>query len=584
MKIKIQYILLLAVSFTAVQLSAQKKDENIGTEVVNVVKPYTPTISDAFKIKETPAADDDDNTKKEPIKYSIFSFPVASTFAPSKGKAANVDKTAQERLYKNYVTGGIGSYLDIFGELYVTENIGDNDYVAGTVKHLSAFTNVKGIEVDSKFLNTGIDLTYGSHREKFSWNADMGYQVQKYFWYGLPEDFGAALTPVVREDIIEDINKVQTYHDFYVGGKIKFNESVFTDMSVKYNTFWDAYGSKEGRFIAKPKLAFDFLEKRVTTEITVDHVGGSFDKDYTGTNTFKYGVTKLGVSPSFGMKKDDWSFNIGAGLYYASDSENNEGELFFYPRANATLKVVGDLMQFYLGIDGDLEQNSYRDFTNENPYVSPTLIVAPTDKQFDVYAGLKGKLSNYVSYDVRGSLTNEKNKALFIANNYSEAQGQERYQYGNSFGVTYDLVRTMKFFGELKADFSKNVSLRINGTLNKYTLEDQKEAWNLPEVTLNANLDVAITPKWYAGANVFFVGDRKDYQTNLDILPLVATDDTKTVKSYFDANAHVGYKYTDRFTAFLRLNNLANQNYERWLNYPVQSFQVMLGANYKFDF
>ena len=49
---------------------AQKKEENIGTEVVNVVKPYTPTISDAFKIKETPVLDDEGNTKKETIKYT----------------------------------------------------------------------------------------------------------------------------------------------------------------------------------------------------------------------------------------------------------------------------------------------------------------------------------------------------------------------------------------------------------------------------------------------------------------------------------------------------------------------------------
>ena len=28
--------------------------DEIGTEVVNIVKPYSPTISDAFKVKETP--------------------------------------------------------------------------------------------------------------------------------------------------------------------------------------------------------------------------------------------------------------------------------------------------------------------------------------------------------------------------------------------------------------------------------------------------------------------------------------------------------------------------------------------------
>jgi hypothetical protein len=53
MKIKIQYLLLVV--FISSAALAQKKDENIGTEVVNVVKPYTPTISDAFKVKETPA-------------------------------------------------------------------------------------------------------------------------------------------------------------------------------------------------------------------------------------------------------------------------------------------------------------------------------------------------------------------------------------------------------------------------------------------------------------------------------------------------------------------------------------------------
>jgi hypothetical protein len=63
---------------------SQKKRETIGSEVVNVVKPYTPTISDAFKIKEMPNLDDDGNTK-ESIRYTIFSS--CSTFTPSKGKA-----------------------------------------------------------------------------------------------------------------------------------------------------------------------------------------------------------------------------------------------------------------------------------------------------------------------------------------------------------------------------------------------------------------------------------------------------------------------------------------------------------------
>ena len=92
MTIKFQYIIAFVFTLAGFQaVTAQKKDKNIGTEVVNVVKPYTPTISDAFKVKETPIMGDDDNTQKKHIEYNIFSFPVASTFTPAKGKAAGVE-------------------------------------------------------------------------------------------------------------------------------------------------------------------------------------------------------------------------------------------------------------------------------------------------------------------------------------------------------------------------------------------------------------------------------------------------------------------------------------------------------------
>jgi outer membrane receptor protein involved in Fe transport len=100
---------------------------------------------------------------------------------------------------------------------------------------------------------------------------------------------------------------------------------------------------------------------------------------------------------------------------------------------------------------------------------------------------------------------------------------------------------------------------------------------------LNAKIDFNITEKWYAGANVFFVGERKDQKLNTNIVYVVAPSPI-TLESYFDVNAHLGFKYSDRLTAFLRANNIANQAYQKWLNYPVQGFQVVLGVNYKFDF
>ncbi|MDD5151583.1 MAG: TonB-dependent receptor [Flavobacterium sp.] len=587
MKINFKNIIAL-VLFVTFQFSfAQKKEENIGTEVVNVVKPYTPTISDAFKIKETPVLDDEGNTKKETIKYTIFSFPVASTFTPSKGKAEGVEKEEQKHLFQNYATFGGGNYGIVNAELFVNQELDNNSYVGGMFRHLSSQGSIKGVELDNKFYDTSIDLTYGIHERDLSWNLDLGYQNQIYNWYGMPVGYGNGLTPNDRASLIAGINPQQSYNNIYLGSKIEFNESIVKEAIVKFDHFSDAFGSSENRFYVRPSFQFDINDREVKTNVIVDYLSGSFKKDYwnTNVNPIKYGYTNFGIASTFVMNEDDWTVHLGAGIFYSMDNQNSNNKFYIYPQINASYKVVGDLMIFYAGAEGNLEQNTYSDFVSENPFLSPTLNIAPTDKQYDIFAGLKGKIINNVSYNIRGSYVNERNKALFKSNDYSEINPGENYTFGNSMQVVYDDMKTLSFYGELKADFSKDVTFGINGTFSSYTNTFQAEPWNLPAIKLSSTLDFNITPKWYAGVNVFYVGDRKDQKLNSDIVYIVVPNLVPiTLDSYFDVNAHLGFKYSDRLTAFLRANNITNKAYEKWLNYPVQGFQVVLGANYKFDF
>jgi outer membrane receptor protein involved in Fe transport len=242
-------------------------------------------------------------------------------------------------------------------------------------------------------------------------------------------------------------------------------------------------------------------------------------------------------------------------------------------------------MIFYAGAEGGLDQNSYLNFVNVNPFLSPTLQIAPTNKKYDLYAGLKGKLADNISYNIRGSFLDENNKALFKSNDFSSDVNNPPYAFGNSMNIVYDNVKTLRFFGELKADITEAISFGANSTLSLYNTGTQAEAWNLPSLQLNANLDYAINTKWYAGADVFFVGNRKDLQFNTELINFLPFNYAPvTLKSYIDLNAHVGYKHSERLTGFLKANNILNQAYERWMNYPVQGFQLVLGANYKFDF
>jgi hypothetical protein len=565
----------------ACQLSfAQKKEENIGTEVVNVVKPYTPTISDAFKVKEIPSLEDADNSKKEEIKYHFFSFPVVSTFVPSKGRAANVEKSKEEKLYKNFANLGLGNYASLNAELFVTENVSDNEYVGGMFRHLSSQGGIQGVALNNDFCKTSLDFTYGNREQNSTWISEFGYQNQVYNWYGIPENFSQAT--------IDRINPKHSFNNFYIGTNLSLNDSFFKEASLKYNRFWDARGSLENRFYAKPSFEFELLNRNIKTNFIVDYLGGSFEKNFFGTNSIKYGFTNFGIHPSIVINKNEWAINVGASVFYSNDNENSSSKFYVYPQVNASLKVVGDYMIFYTGVEGRLDQNSYRDFSNDNPMVSPTLAIVPTDKPFNLFAGLKGKWASNVSYTFRGSVQNEKNKPLFVSNQFNMfATNTESYQFGNSFGVVYDGVKTVQFYGELKADFSKNVSLGLNGSYSRFFTTYQEEAWNLPSIKLGSTINVAITKKWYAAANLFFVGERKDIvyqQSMIAIFPPEYYPETTNLKSYFDANFNIGYNHSERLTGFLKFNNIANQSYQKWLNYPVQALQVVLGASYKFDF
>jgi outer membrane receptor protein involved in Fe transport len=168
------------------------------------------------------------------------------------------------------------------------------------------------------------------------------------------------------------------------------------------------------------------------------------------------------------------------------------------------------------------------------------------------------------------------------------APTNEVYTYGNSFGVVYDNVKTFRVTGGLHSDLTKDVAVGVRASLSKYTLAQENYAWNLPLAELHATTEIAFLPKWSVGADVFFVGERKDFQLNQMVmpanLPFVEADYTRTLPYYFDANLHLNYQHNARLSAYLKGNNLANQSYQRWLNYPVQGLQVLLGAAYKFDF
>ena len=553
------------------------KNETIGTEVVNVVKPYTPSVSDAFKIKQTPSLNDKETGAKKEIKYAIFSFPVASTFTPAKGKAEGLQKAKSEKLYNTYLSLGLGNYNTAALDFYTSRAISRDETFDISLRHHSSQGGIDNIELDDKFFDTKLDLAYINRSRDLSWKAKFGYQHQVYNWYGLPD---VMLTP----EVIGSINEQQTYHNVYLGGDVTMDNSFFNGGKILYRRMFDAFSSGENRLILQPEFEVAIAGELIKTTVDVDYVGGTFENNYVGTGSIDYSILKAGISPSLVILRDDLTVNLGAAIYYGLDVENSESDFFIYPRITAQYRLNGDNVIAYAGLEGDLKQNSYYDFVQTNNFVSPTLGIAPTDQQYNGYLGIKGKLSSNISYNVRGSYISENNKPLFTVNDFNPSSNADNgYTYGNSFGVVYDDVSTISVFGELNVDITSNFKFGVKAEYFNYSTDQQEEAWNLPDIEASIFADYQITENWFAGANIFYIGERTDQFTNTGGV-IAPTTTTVTLDSFFDVNAHVGYRFNDRLSAFVKANNIANQDYQRWVNFPVQQFQILAGATYKFDF
>ena len=568
---------------------AQEKDKDeeekdLGTETVTVVKAYKPTIADAFKLKSTPVINGAVELKKKPIKYSIFSVPVASTFTPAKGKATAVKKRKPEELFNSYASIGLGNYSNALVDFYTSRPINRNETLDIGLNHHSSRGDIEEATVDNVFYDTKVKGIYTRRERDLEWNANVGLQHKLYSWYGVTEDALGA-TP---ESLIDE---KQHYFDAELGGELKMEDYLIKGGDVLLRRFWDATESGENRAVINAAVEVPISNELINFNVKLDYLGGKFKNaslnNTDNTGEIKFGQVQFGVNPSLVILRDDLTLNLGANVVYGLDTEASNSNFYIYPAVTASYRLSGETAIAYGGIEGDLHQNSYHDFVDENPFVSPMLTILPTDSQYNAYAGLKGQLLTNLGYNVKASYKADNNRALYKLNpeNTFRADEDKDYHLGNTFDIFYDDIKTFSFFGQLNVDVNRNFALGINAEVFSYTTETDNPAWNLPKVKGSLFMDYQINEKWFIGANLFFVGEREDLSSvaATGTQPQDFASTVVTLDSYFDANAHIGYRLDEKLSLFIKTANITNNSYQRWANYPVQGFQVLAGATYKFN-
>ncbi len=555
--------------------SQKKKKERITTEEINVVKAFSPTVSEAFKINAEPQIDSIDLGGKKDISYSINSIPVASTFTPAKGKAKTLQRVPKERFYNNYISLGYGNYSTPIVEIFAHSNSSNYNDFGGFFNYHSSGGGIDGIVLNDDFKDLNVNLYYKQSERTFDWKVEGELEYLSNNWYGLSDEINYS------ETTISSIEEKQSYTDLSLKGEIDFFDALIHKGDVSISRFSDKFKSGENHLEINSVIDFPIGQELMSSEISLELLNGKFENDFFQTEKLSYTYFNIGFSPNFEVLRDNLTLNVGARFYY-SITNNFEGSKFYiYPNVTASYNISEEALIAYAGVVGDLHQNSYKNFVEKNPFVSPTLYIQRTNQQYNAYAGIKGLLNSKIRFNLKAAYINEKNKPLYKLNpSLTDGSNEvdKGYQAANSFQVVYDDVNTIYFNGEIIFDLFKEFKFGGNLDFNSYSLKNEDQAWNLP--LLKATLIAKYTrKKWSAGADFFFSSDRKD---DLSIIPDISTRITNS--AYFDINLNGVYTIDDKFDIFINVNNLLSNNYQVYTNFKVQGLQFFGGVKYKFDF
>jgi hypothetical protein len=490
-----------------------------------------------------------------------------------------VDKLPQ--LYNTYVKVGVGTELMPLGEVFF-DSKRSRKFVYGVhAKHLSSFGNFSGY-APAQFDRSKLGLYGGINEKNYTLRGDIHYSNQGFHYYGWK----------IPTDSVDRTTTAQRFQD--VGGVFSFashkkdSASLNYKAGIDYNYFTSKKPLNDSLADWKTHENYFAINSSAWYKYGKEIYAADFNIRYNG---YRYGVegdtaltaidsgivlnnTVVNFKPTITTFLKDNRFKAKIGLDLVIDA-NQKTSVHIYPVAELKYSLFNDIFIPYLGLRGGLKQQTFRSLSAENEFLLPNISMRNENTAIDLYGGIKGTLSKRMSFNVSASFAHVKNKALFVTDTL--------YSVGNKFNLLFDTLNVTTIEGSLSYQLNEKLKVDGIGRFYSYSLLNNTYAWNLPQWQAIARGSYNLFDKFLVNLDLNFEGGRKALVYALE--DDVTTENgqfAKTLGLVADINLGLEYRYNKRISAFVQLNNLASQRYNRWYNHPVQVFQFMGGITARF--
>ncbi|MEI6487670.1 MAG: hypothetical protein WCP52_01840 [Bacteroidota bacterium] len=528
---------------------------SLDSNIVISIGEYRPTVADANKINENPFVVD--STQKLPVKgYSISSQKINTGFDVTPIPAAQMVGEPLTKLYNALVKLGFGNYTTPYAEVWYN-SLRSKDYAYGVrIKHLSSSATLKDFGF-SGFSDNEINLYGKKFLKDHTLFGNFDYARNVVHFYGYDANL---------QDLSKDAT-VQRFNCFSANVNLSShytNDSRYNhEVNLNYYNLTDLYKASENNI----KVA-GFVGTKIEKEYLKVNGLVNYYNYKTAKDTFNDVI--ISINPNFSASSEKYSATIGIN---ATMNKLEETKYYFYPNFNLTYNVIDNIIIPYIGATGGLHKNSYKLITDENPFVLSALKMTNTNQKYKLFGGIKGNITNTVSYSTQVSYASIGNMMLYV--------NDMKDLLSNRFNVIYDDAEELTAHGEVAYQLREKLRFSLRGDYYNYKMKTELRAWYTPQVKFTLTGNYNLSDKIVAKIELFYL-DNQYYKTieneNTSKQLVVANQ----LKSFLDANIGGEYRYTKKLGFFININNIANVRYYRYSNYPSQRFSAMLGLSYSF--
>jgi hypothetical protein len=276
-----------------------------------------------------------------------------------------------------------------------------------------------------------------------------------------------------------------------------------------------------------------------------------------GDTTYQNNI--YSVSPSVLFPVKDFTFDIG--LQAAWDNSM----LNILPQIGVEAFIKSNKAILFAGVQSIIQKNNFQSLIQFNPWITAQRLQINT-RIDEYFAGLRGTLPGNLSYRISGGLSNFYHLPLYL-----------NIPKTSLFSVLHE-GRMEAFRIKATAEWVHSEKISADIGMDFYQILKQKEEnkpWHFIPMQVNMGIrwkpvkDLTIQSKIFGWEGPYF---KIDNQGNAKKLPAV-----------IDVNVEADFKISKLFLIWLQMNNIFNQQYQRWNQYPVVGFQLIGGIRLNFE-